>query len=74
MISVSLFKYVLSHANVVLCVLCVVCVDCCFVYNVLTHAIVLQWACMCVPTVTVVCTNVLRLAFPKYACAVACDY
>ena len=32
----------LSHANVVLCVLCVACVNSCFVYNVLTHALVLH--------------------------------
>ena len=40
---------------------------CCFVYNVL----VLQWACVLVPTVTVLCTDVLWLAFPNYACVVA---
>ena len=57
----------------VLCVLCVVCDDGCFVNNVLTHTLVLQWACMCIPTVTVVCINVLWLASPNYACIVACD-
>ena len=51
-----------------LCVLCVACVNCCFVYNVLIHALVLQWACVLVPTATVVCTNVLWLAFPNNAC------
>ena len=56
-----------------LCVLCVACINCCFVYNVLTHALVLQWACVLVPTVTALCTNVLWLAFPNYACVVACD-
>ena len=59
MIPVPLFKCVCSHTNVVLCVLCVVCDDGCFVNNVLTHTLVLQWACMLVPTVTVVCINVL---------------
>ena len=50
-----------------LCVLCVACcINFCFVYNVLTHALVLQWACVLVPTVTVLCTNVLCSAFPNY--------
>ena len=61
-IPVSLFKCVCSHANVVLCVLCVACINGCFVYNVLTHALVLQWACVLVPTVTVLCDNLLWLA------------
>ena len=65
MIPVSFFKCVWSHANVGLCVLCVACVHCCFVSNVLIHALVLQWACVLVPTVTVVCTNVLWFAFPN---------
>ena len=56
-----------------LCVLCVACVDGCFVENALTHALVLQWACMLVRTATLVCTNVLVLDFPNYAYAVACD-
>ena len=67
MIPVSLFKCVSSHANVVLCVLCVACINGCFVYIVLTHALVLQWACVLVPTVTILCTNVLCLNFPNYA-------
>ena len=50
MISVSLFKCVLGHANVVLCVLCLACINCCFLYNVLTHAFVPQWACVLVST------------------------
>ena len=56
-----------------LCVLCVACANCCFVYDVLTHALVLQWACVLVPTVTGLCANVLWLAFPNNACVVACD-
>ena len=56
-----------------LCVLRVASKNCCFVYNVLTHALVLQWACVLVPAVTVLCANVLWLAFPNYACVVACD-
>ena len=32
-----------------LCVLCAACANCCFVYNVLTHALVLQWARVLVP-------------------------
>ena len=55
MIPVSLFKCTRSHANV----MCVFCISGCFVYNDITHALVLQWACVCVPTVTVVSTNVL---------------
>ena len=51
-----------------LCVLCVACINCCFAYNVLTHALVLQWACVLVPTVTVLWANILWLAFPNYAC------
>ena len=73
MIPVSLFECVRGHANVVLCVLCVACSNCCFVYNVLTHALVLQWVCVLVPTVTDLCANVLWLAFPNNACIVACD-
>ena len=49
MIPVSLFKCVWSHANVVLCVACI---NCCFVYNVLTHSLVLQWAFVLVLNVT----------------------
>ena len=56
-----------------ICVLCVVCDDGCFINNVLTHTFVMQWVCMRVPTVTVVCINVIRLAFHNYACVVACD-
>ena len=51
-----------------LCVLSVVCVDCCFVYNVLTHALVLQLACVLVPTVTDLRSNVVWLAFSNYEC------
>ena len=62
MILVSLFKIMCcGNANVVLCVLCVACVNCCFVYNVLTHALVLQWACVLIPIVTVLCANALWL-------------
>ena len=70
---VSLFKCVWSHASEVLCLLCIACINCCLVYNVLTRSLVLQWACVLVPTVTVLWTNVLWLAFPNYACVVACD-
>ena len=56
-----------------LCVLFAASINRCLVYNVLTHAHVLQWACMLVPTVTVLHTNVLWLAFPNYASVVACD-
>ena len=45
--------------------LCCACADGSFVYNVLTHTLVLQWACMLVPKVTVVYANVLSLAFPN---------
>ena len=76
MTPVSLFNYIalkVMPMYVVLCALCVACVDGSFVQNVLTRALVLQWACMLVPTATVVCTNVLVLDFPNYAYAVACD-
>ena len=66
----SLLCLKLSHANVVLRVLCAACANGC---SVLTHALVLQWAYLCVANATVVCAFVLRLAFANYACVGTCD-
>ena len=69
-----IFKCAWSHAYVVLSVVCVACADGCLVYNIFVHALILQWTCFLVPTVTVVCTNDLCLVFSNYARVVICDY
>ena len=65
------FKYFLCVKDLNMIIILVSLFKC--VYNVLTRALVLKWACVLVSTVTILRANALWLAFPNYACVVAWD-
>ncbi len=75
MISVSLFKCVCSHANIMFSGICVSCGDSCSVYYVSCRASALKGACILVSAVATVCVFIctLRLRVSNDACIVLCD-
>jgi hypothetical protein len=64
-VSVSLFKGVCCHANVVLYAVCVACDSICLVYLCTFNSLAffLQWACVPSPTVATVCVFALSGGF-----------